>query len=221
MVPIINSRKSILNPSHLQKLVQQHWPIFACAGACIFILGYLFWPESIVRQPPGILAEKEPKQGKVKKKKKPWLHEDYHISPRATFKIKARVLSKKYYWSGREADLSPYDLALGWKQMSDQVVIDQLDISQRNRWYYFHYSNPPLAVRSIQKLSANMHIIPASDGVTDILDDVRVGNIIEMSGYLVYINAADGWHWQSSLTREDIGGGACEVVWVEEFAILD
>ena len=34
--------------------------------------------------------------------------------------------------------------------------------------------------------------------------------------YLVEIRSADGRHWRSSTTREDTGGGACEVVWVTQ-----
>jgi hypothetical protein len=30
---------------------------------------------------------------------------------------------------------------------------------------------------------------------------------------------ADGWRWDSSLSREDSGPGACELVWVEAVAL--
>ena len=38
---------------------------------------------------------------------------DYTITEVAKFEIQAKVLSKKNYNSGREADLAPVDLALG------------------------------------------------------------------------------------------------------------
>jgi hypothetical protein len=31
----------------------------------------------------------------------------------------------------------------------------------------------------------------------------------------VRVEAADGWSWTSSLTRDDTGPGACEVMWVD------
>ena len=34
------------------------------------------------------------------------------------------------------------------------------------------------------------------------------------------LEAADGWHWVSSLTREDVRGSACEVIWVEAFSVV-
>ena len=44
--------------------------------------------------------------------------------------------------------------------------------------------------------------------------DVEAGDRVRIDGWLVQVNAPDGWRWRSSLTREDSGGGACEVVYV-------
>jgi len=65
-----------------------------------------------------------------------------------------------------------------------------------------------------------MHIIPANEQVEDELDNILVGEIILLEGQLVSIKADDGWKWKSSLSREDTGGGACEVVWVEKLLRL-
>ena len=53
------------------------------------------------------------------------------------------------------------------------------------------------------------------------LDEVYKGSLIEMKGYLVEITTADGWHWRSSLRRDDTAGGSCELFWVEELVIFD
>jgi hypothetical protein len=39
-------------------------------------------------------------------------------------------------------------------------------------------------------------------------------------GYLVEARGADGWRWRSSLTREDTGAGACELIWVESVSTI-
>ena len=36
-----------------------------------------------------------------------------------------------------------------------------------------------------------------------------------LRGYLVRVEAADGWQWRSSLSRADTGAGACELVLLE------
>jgi hypothetical protein len=44
---------------------------------------------------------------------------------------------------------------------------------------------------------------------------VRVGNVVRMTGELVEAHRSDGWTWRSSLSREDSGAGACELMLVE------
>jgi hypothetical protein len=72
----------------------------------------------------------------------------------------------------------------------------------------------------IAQHSANMHIIPAGDPIEKELMRIRKGHIVRLGGYLVQVNAPDGWSWRSSLTRSDTGGGACEVVLVDRIAVL-
>jgi len=43
---------------------------------------------------------------------------------------------------------------------------------------------------------------------------VRRHDLVTLEGYLVEITTAEGFHWRSSLSRDDTGGGACEVMWV-------
>ena len=39
--------------------------------------------------------------------------------------------------------------------------------------------------------------------------------LLTFEGFLVDIKRDDGWHWNTSLTREDTGAGGCEIVFVE------
>ncbi len=140
----------------------------------------------------------------------------YEVRTLQAFAIKARVLSVEHYRTGREADLSPIDIAFGWGRMADPAFYDQLSISQGGRWYRWRYSGkPPLPVREIEASSANMHLIPASREVARALNAVDKGQIVSLRGYLVEARARDGWMWRSSLTREDTGNGSCELVFVQ------
>lgn len=139
----------------------------------------------------------------------------YRITPLADFSIKAKVLSREDYRYDREADLSPMDLALGWGPMSDEQVLGNISISQSGRWYRWSTPKYPIPRRDIETHSANMHMIPADDHVADVLDGIREGQIVQMEGYLVRVDGKDGWQWISSLTRDDTGARACEVVYVK------
>jgi hypothetical protein len=189
------------------------------AGILVLFGAYQCWDNREVSQPPGILAPNQPIQRNIAKPQ-PFDFKGYRLTPLATFEIEARVLGRERYRFGREADLSPIDLALGWGPMSAQEVIDQLHISQGNRYYRWRTNRLPLPPSVIARHSANMHIIPAADIIEDELMKIREGHVVRLGGYLVQANAPDGWHWRSSLTRNDTGGGACEIVLVNRIAVL-
>lgn len=167
---------------------------------------------------PGAVAAAEPDQSGARKA--PFKLNGYEIKPLAHFKIKARVLSREDYSAGKEADLSPTDLALGWGRMSDAAVYSQLTISQSGRFYYWHYDNqPPIPTDEIISSSANMHLIPADNQVRAAIGKARQGQVVHFEGELIEADDPSGWRWRSSLTRSDSGAGACEVIWVESFEI--
>jgi hypothetical protein len=137
------------------------------------------------------------------------------LTPLAGFQLDARVLSRRDYASGRESELSPTDLALGWGRMRDDGVVEALDISQSGRWYFYRWQDaPPIPPAEIVRSSANMHFIAADDAVARTLGQVRAGDRVRVDGWLVEARAPDGWTWRSSLSREDSGEGACELVYV-------
>jgi hypothetical protein len=161
----------------------------------------------------------EPEQDE-RVRRDPFERKGYTIAPFARFTVRARLLSAETYRIGREADLSPIDFALGWNDMSNDAVLAKLSISQGNRFYFYRWeSEPPLPPEVIVRSSANMHLIPASEAVRRQLDRVPPGATVTLSGWLVDVSAADGWHWRSSRTRSDSGGGACELVLVEEVLV--
>lgn len=49
--------------------------------------------------------------------------------------------------------------------------------------------------------------------VADALDAIRKGDNVRIDGWLIKASATDGWRWRSSTTRDDTGGGACEVIY--------
>lgn len=186
----------------------------------IIVFVYFLWSERVITYPPGVTAPTPPQQTNLTGEKK-WTEGEYTIEALAEYKIKARVLSRNNYSSGKESDLSPLDLALGWGPMSDQSVIDKIDVSQRNRWYHWQADVLPIPKKEISLNSANVHIIPKDETIENKFDKVYKGSLIEMKGYLVKVTAPGGWRWVSSLRRDDTGGGSCELFRVEELTVLD
>ena len=165
---------------------------------------------------PPLALGGRPMQSAVPSAMRPIRHDAFTLSPLAGFSVEARVLSREDYSSGPEAALSPTDLALGWQRMADPSVYGPLGVSQSGRWYRYRWGShgPPIPVPEIVRSSANMHMIPADENVERALAAVRPGQMVRLQGWLVEARRRDGWTWRSSLTRDDSGDGACEVVYV-------
>jgi hypothetical protein len=140
---------------------------------------------------------------------------DITLVTRARFELTARVLSREDYHFDAGAKLAPIDLAMGWGRMSDSSVLASIEISQGNRYYHWHVDRFPIPRREIETSSANMHMIPADPGVLTELEHVRPGEVVHLEGFLVDASRPDGWRWRTSMTRNDTGDGACELVYVE------
>ncbi len=169
---------------------------------------------------PGVMAPEAPQQTSIST---PVSHRvnKYEITELAQFEIKAKVLAKKDYQFDRGADISPTDLALGWGNMSDERVLENIKISQSGRFYHWRVDAFPIPRREIETHSANMHLIPANDFVEKAIGKIRQGDIVRITGSLVNVTSNNGdWRWSSSLTRDDTGNGACELIWVKNLSIV-
>ena len=186
----------------------------------LLVLIYLFYQETVITYPAGITAPDQPKQTNLSVEKI-WQVGEFNFKALAEYQIKARILSRNDFSVGKESEISPFDLALGWGPMSDQSVIDKIDISQSNRWYHWKADVLPIPAREISLNSANVHIIPKEENVEEKFDNVYIGSLIEMKGYLVEVTSSDGWRWKSSLKRDDTAGGSCELFWVEDLVVFD
>ncbi len=146
----------------------------------------------------------------------------------ASFVITGRILNTDHCWVTPASDLSSTDLALGWDFMADKRVIRQISFVQARR---FLYLNPPETlyryfpnkqiVDNKQFFSSfdNIHTIPANDGIRNILKSLHRNQIVTLKGALVYVSHPGLMDWNSSLSREDTGDGACEIMYVENVQI--
>ena len=190
------------------------WKRWAFLG---LVLTLVFWglSEHPVRYPAGMLVGSQPKQGDAGGVQ-PWtLKDGTIIRPLATYEISARLLHReRYRWDG-VSDISPVDFGVGWHRMSDQSVIDGYRFSNSGRYLTFQCANTPDSVIDPAS-TANMHMLPANEEIRSRLLDLNVGEIFFASGYLVCVDRAGMNPWSSSLSREDTGMGACEIMWINE-----
>jgi hypothetical protein len=190
------------------------------AIALAFVI-YFFLHRPIA-YPAGVLIESEPAQSEIGPSAEQIEHGDYKLKPLARFSVDARILHRRVYRYDRESKLAPVDLALGWREMSDQAVLDRLKISQSTRFYWYQYQMPPPIPREqIVSRSTNVHVIPATPAIASFCKSLRSGELVHLEGKLVEATGPEINAWRSSLSRTDSGNGACELMLVEDCSKLD
>ncbi len=199
---------------HMPVLIRIRWVVVA--GLLVLAAGYrLLQPVPFSK---GVQAPHQPEQtilegGAVIERG------GFRLMPVASFKVEGRVLGVKRYRSDPTAVFSPYDLAVGWGSMSDVSVIEKLDVRLGKRAYRWTSGAHTLNTRDVILHSTNMHIIPANAVVENALGRIKPGHIIRLTGRLVHVLASDGGRWRTSLTRADVGMGACEIVYTDSLTI--
>jgi hypothetical protein len=193
--------------------------VLAALALAFLVYFYLHRP---LTYPAGVLIESGPEQIAVSPGAEPIVHGDYKLKPLARFSLDARILHRKVYGYDREAKLVPVDLAIGWGPMSDQAVLDRVEITQSMRFYWYQYQLPPPIPREeIISHSTNLHVIPATPAVASFCKSLRQGELVHLDGELVEATGPGIDAWRSSLSRTDTGNGACELMLVEDCSKLD
>lgn len=173
------------------------------------------WELRAVHPPDGILAPDDPQQTDPE-------HQEliavghWTLTPRAAYDVTARVLGREEYSLDSLAEIVPEDLALGWGPMSDNTVLNQLEMEQSVRAYRWRpLHGLPIPGEQVTEHSANTHVIAANPSVAREIARLRVGQVVHLQGLLVDARRDDGLYIRTSLTRRDRGEGACEVLYVE------
>lgn len=148
------------------------------------------------------------------------LPDGYQMIELEAYSNQFRILAREDYTHDEGAKFSPVDFAVGMGIMTDPKIYQQFRIKQRNRWYYWQVDQYPIPRRDIEINSANMHIVPATPEIAAQLKRVKPDDLLILSGALIEINHPNGWHWRSSLSREDTGDGACELMRVDSITWL-
>lgn len=137
----------------------------------------------------------------------------------AHYEVTAVVKSVRDYTLDYTSQISPRDFALAWGDLNNHSIDRFVNYRQRNRWYYFSVNTAaPVDITYVDEYSANTHLIPATKDVKKQLKDVLPGDYITMTGFLVNAYFDEGF-WKSSLTRDDTGNGACEIMYVTSITV--
>jgi hypothetical protein len=144
------------------------------------------------------------------------------LRPLARFDISGVVVGRERYVLGRESTYAPFDVGLVWGVAAEPDMFRVIRYSQSARFLWWRARSPlPVSEDELNRAMANIHAIPATRQVRRRLAWLGQGDVVRMRGYLVELIGPDGWIWRSSMTRDDTGNGACEVMLVESVEHID
>ena len=143
---------------------------------------------------------------------------DFKFTPLAHYHVYGKVMGAARYHFDWTSSVAPVDFCIVWGGLTEPKILRQLSIHQDFRWCFWEYgADFPYDNQYIGRNMANTHIIPGSPAIGRAAGRVRSGDWIELEGELVRVEGTVGGgsvNWTSSLSREDTGNGACEVMYV-------
>lgn len=222
--------------STLEEVIKEKSPQFSSEKLTTSSLGKRIYshlrgrtlPEASETTKKTIDTNEDPIQ--ITTKKKPFSLErgryKFTIKPLAAYEIHAQVKSRRTYDTDWTSLLSSIDLALAWGGLVSKIADKHIKYSQKKRWYYYNYDGgSPYYKPYIRSHSSNHHILHANANVEKAVHSLKVKDKVRLKGYLVRVDGKSRFNervwWKSSMTREDEGDGACEVLWVKEVQIGD
>jgi hypothetical protein len=118
-----------------------------------------------------------------------------------------------------DESLDTRDIAVIWGdnlRSNDFHKVEYNNSDTRVHWQH------PRGVTFDDQCISNNHLITDNKRIREQISKVHIGDQIRIKGWLVdYQNVEVSGYWRkSSLSRKDVGDGACEVIFVKELEIL-
>ena len=145
---------------------------------------------------------------------------DQSISVLQPFHGNFRILGSKTYQDDEQAKFSPIDYAVSWGLFAKPEIARTISVQQYDRFLNWKIDKLPVSPKQAIQMVSNMHIIPANPQIAEQIKQVQRGDLVQLKGDLVEIKDKD-LVWKSSLTRTDIGDGACELFRVNSIQWLE
>lgn len=140
----------------------------------------------------------------------------------AEFEINARVLNIQFYTGNNYASISPMDLGLGWKQMSNPLIYKQFKITINDRQINYK-GKITFAEHYVRDNITIIHIIPATPDILRQLRLLELEDIVGLKGYLVNYSERSLYHMfdlKTSLEPDETEETSGKVMYVTDFEIL-
>ena len=150
----------------------------------------------------------------------------------AEYILSGRVVDVQLYGGSSVADkLSPKDIGVAWGFLASDESKEKVKWSSSgNRFLYWNIPDGSWyqmngGKKAITSHHSNNHLIPSNDEVSKLIKKIKKDDYVQVKGYLVKIywtNDEGKWYrWNTSMSRDDDGDGACEIIYVTDVKWLN
>lgn len=150
-----------------------------------------------------------------------------NIQKLAKYEIKGVVMSLQRYSTD---PVSKTDIVLGWgpftlgKNYDKYIDMDILNDRFSYGTFDLNWANSVGGYEYVRNSYSNNHLIPSNDKIKRLIEKISLHDYLQISGYLVYATwqtPSGTYFWgPSSMTRNDTGNGACEIILIDNIKWL-
>ena len=182
--------------------------------------------------PENIVQEVKTNPVQIETENEPFIAEakgiEYTIEPMAEYEISGLIVSQltngdflDYFHDDWKDYLNTKDICVIWGENAQTDNYQEMKFRTKSWTCEYWYPNREVGSRFKPNQFSNNHLLTSSSRINQEIKKAKRGDQIRISGFLARYSHSNGeFKRGTSLTREDRGNGACEVIWVTNFEIL-
>jgi hypothetical protein len=150
----------------------------------------------------------------------------YQVEPQYDYDLHGLVVSYRHHDGDRmlhrrwNDHLNVADLCVVWGANAAQLDLNEFEF-RNGQFTCFFKTRDQAAWRAFEKAGlSNNHLLTEDPYLRHMIERVRIGDQIRIRGWLASYGNEYGFSRGTSTTRTDTGNGACETIYVRDFAIL-
>jgi hypothetical protein len=150
----------------------------------------------------------------------------YTVEPRYKYDLTGLVVSYQNHdgesrlhrlWNDH---LNVADICVVWDQNASTLDLNKFHFWNGQFTCFFSTSDNEEWRKFQSHQLSNNHLLSNEPDIRDEIETVRIGDQIRIRGWLANYTQASGFRRNTSDSRQDVGNGACETIYVKDFSVL-
>ncbi|MCB0413354.1 MAG: hypothetical protein KDD50_03415 [Bdellovibrionales bacterium] len=226
----LNKLKEQAHKSGKKASIQISWRLlilFLCVAAWAYSEWQIHTPR--ISKQYNYEVNSDPTQESTKEKTFSFFYKahEYTVEPLYDYTLNGLVVSMNEFEGSRgfvhslwEDDLNVADLCVVWGKNVNAEILNAFNFSNGSFTCYFSTNNSQLFNQFNQEKLSNNHLLAVNEDIREKLVKLKIGDQIQIQGWLSKYSHSGGFKRGTSTTRTDKGDGACETIYVNSVNVL-